>query len=79
MLLQELLTASNLLVHFNPMTLACDASAYGIGAHRMPDGSEKSVGYVSRMLTWCGIGSPHARRFKEASGICLTDAEKNYS
>ena len=53
---KELLTSSKLLVHFDselPLLLACDASAYGIGAvlaHRMPDGSEKPIGYVSRTL-----------------------------
>ena len=47
---------SNLLVHFNPqlpLFLACDGSAYGIGAvqtHRMPDGSEQPIGYVSCTL-----------------------------
>ena len=51
-----LLTSSPLLVHFNPqlpLLLACDASAYGIGAvlaHRLPDGSEKPIGYASRTL-----------------------------
>ena len=54
---KELLTSSSLLVHFDPklkLTLACDASTYGIGAvlaHIMPDGSEKPIGYVSRSLT----------------------------
>ena len=53
---KELLTSSKLLVHFNPqlpLLLACDASAYGIGAvlaHTMPDGSEQPIGYVSRTL-----------------------------
>ena len=54
---KELLTSSNLLVHFNPnlpILLACDASNYGIGAvlaHRMPDGSECPITYASRSLT----------------------------
>ena len=53
---KKLLTSSPLLVHFNPqlpLLLACDASAYGIGAvlaHRLPDGSEKPIGYASRTL-----------------------------
>ncbi len=54
---KKMLTSSNLLTHYNPqlpLTLACDVSAYGIGAvlaHRMSDGSEKPIGYVSRTLT----------------------------
>ena len=54
---KHLLTSSQVLVHFDPkldIVLSCDASAYGIGAvlsHRMPDGSEKPVGFVSRTLS----------------------------
>ena len=51
---KKFLTSSNLLVHFDPslpLILSCDASIYAIGAvlaHRMTDGSEKPIGYVSR-------------------------------
>ena len=54
---KELLTSSSLLVHFDPtlpLILACDASEVGMGAmlaHRMPDGAERPIGYVSRSLT----------------------------
>lgn len=53
---KKLLTSSTLLVHFDPtlpIVLACDASQYGIGAvlaHKMHDGSERPIGYVSRTL-----------------------------
>ena len=54
---KDILISSKLLVHFNPnleLTLACDASLYGIGvmlAHTYPDGTEKPIGYASRTLT----------------------------
>ena len=54
---KELLTLSRLLVHFDPklcLTLACDASAYGLGAvlaHKYPDGSERPIDYASRSLS----------------------------
>ena len=50
---KELLTSTKCLTHFDsslPLILACDTSAYGIGAvlaHRMPDGTERPIGYVS--------------------------------
>ena len=54
---KDLLSLSSLLVHFDPqvpLTLACDASAYGVGAvlsHRWPDGSERPIAYASRSLS----------------------------
>ncbi len=51
---KQLLTTSQVLTHFDPklvILLACDASAYGIGAvlsHQMPDGSERPIGLASR-------------------------------
>ncbi len=51
---KELLLSSDLLVHFDPeleIVLACDASSYGVGAHKMRDGSERPVGYASRTLS----------------------------
>ena len=50
---KELLTSTKCLTHFDsslPLILACDISAYGIGAvlaHRMPDGTERPIGYMS--------------------------------
>ena len=54
---KKLIQKSSFLVHFDPtleIILARNASAYGIGAvlsHRMPDGSDKPVGFVARTLT----------------------------
>ena len=54
---KELLTSSKLLVHYDPnldLVLACDASAYGVGAmlaHRFPDTTKRPIGYVSCSLS----------------------------
>uniref|UniRef100_A0A8C5QT05 Gypsy retrotransposon integrase-like protein 1 n=2 Tax=Leptobrachium leishanense TaxID=445787 RepID=A0A8C5QT05_9ANUR len=53
---KNLLQSDALLVHYDvnkPIILACDASPYGVGAvlsHRMGDGSERPIGFVSRTL-----------------------------
>ena len=53
----KLLRSSRVLLHFNeklPLILACDASPYGLGAvllHRMPDGTDRPIGFVSRTLS----------------------------
>ena len=53
---KRLLKSAELLVHFDPekeIVLASDASDYGLGAvlsHKLDDGSERPVGYVSRTL-----------------------------
>ncbi|XP_027869143.1 uncharacterized protein K02A2.6-like [Xiphophorus couchianus] len=68
-----LLTSDRLLAHYDsnlPLTLACDASAYGIGAviqHTMPSGEERPIAYASRTL------SPAEKKYsqieKEALGL----------
>ncbi len=53
---QDVLTASEVLTHFNPtfpLQLACDASPYGVGAvisHALPNGEEKPIAFTSRTL-----------------------------
>ena len=45
--------ASDVLVHYDPIRLAGDASAYGVGAvisHVMYDGAERPIAFESRTL-----------------------------
>ena len=54
---KDLLTSDKCLAHFDSsldLTLACDASANGLGAvlsHKMADGTERPLAYSSRTLT----------------------------
>ena len=54
---KRVLTSSDVLVHYDPnlpITLAGDASAYGVGAvisHTFPDGSERPIAFASRTLS----------------------------
>ena len=53
---KEALTSDRVLAHYDPslpLILACDASPHGVGAvlsHRLPDGTEKPVAFISRSL-----------------------------
>ena len=53
---KELLQSADLLVHFDPekeLILETDASDYGVGvvlSHKMKNGTERPIGYVSRSL-----------------------------
>ena len=54
---KQVLTSSSVLMHYDPtlpISLAGDASPYGIGAvisHTLPDGSERPIAFASRTLT----------------------------
>ena len=67
------MTSDCLLVHFDPqksLTLACDASPYGVGAmlsHHLEDESERPIAFASRSLSPAEKG--YAQLDKEALAI----------
>ena len=75
-----LLHSATLLVHFDSdkvVVLTCDASPYGVGAvlsHRMDDGGEKPIGYVSRTLTSAERGYSQL----EKEGLAVVFAVKRF-
>ena len=75
-------TSLPLLVHFDPklpLLLACDASDYGAGAvlaHRMPDGSEKPIGYASRTLN---SAKRNYSQLEKEGLSCIFDIKRFYS
>ena len=54
---KSILDEANFLIHYDrekTLSLACDASPYGLGAvllHQVPDSSEKPITFASRTLT----------------------------
>ena len=79
---KALLTSTSFLAHFDsnlPIVLACDASAYGIGAvlaHRMPDGTERPIGYVSRTLSKT---EQHYSQLEKEGLSCVFGVKKFYA
>ncbi len=72
---KEALTSSPVLLHYDPalpVSLATDASAYGVGAvisHTLPDGTEHPIAFASCTLT--SSESHYAQIEKEALSIVL--------
>lgn len=77
---KESLTSDKVLVHYDlnlPVTLACDASAYGMGAviqHKMPSGEERPIAFASRTL------SPAEKKYSqiEKEGLALIFGVKKF-
>ncbi len=77
---KALLCSSTVLIHFDeqrPLVVCCDASPYGLGAvlsHRMDDGKDRPIGYVSRTL------NPAEKNYSqlEKEGLAIIFAVKKF-
>ena len=78
---KESLTSADVLVHFDsklPISLAGDASAYGIGSvisHKFPDGTEKPIAFASKSLS--AAEKNYSQLEREAASLVL--ASRNFT
>ncbi|KAL5475243.1 hypothetical protein EMCRGX_G027319 [Ephydatia muelleri] len=78
-----LMASETVLTHFKPalaVTLACDASPYGLGAvlsHVLPDGTEQPIAYASRTLS--SAEKNYSQIDKEALAVALFLSTHSYS
>ena len=76
---KKLLLSSNCLIHFDisrELTLACDASNYGLGAvlsHKMSDGTDRPIAYASRTLN---LAEHNYSQFEKEGLACVFGVKK---
>ena len=79
---KALLTTENVLIHYKTnvhLTLACDASMYGVGAvlsHQFKDGSEKPIAFASRTLS---KAEQHYSQIEKESLACIFGVKRFHS
>ena len=77
-------TILSLLVHYDQkkeLIHSCDASPYGLGAHKFPDQSEKPIAFASRTLAFASRTlAPSERNYSqlEKEGLAIIFAVKKF-